>query len=174
MTELSRVPITGNGKLAQAMFAASTIPDCWMSETYFKKIGLGRDDIEQVPGITDAIPPYFSEDTVPILGIADRPLNLKIGDCPVIFKIQPFIIEVPNDRFWNQFHFTDMSMRRLEITYPHPINGITLGKADNFRVPLVPKTPKKPEDPYVMATLHLGPNSRNIGGWFDLMERRSK
>ena len=173
MTELSRVPITVNGKPAQALFTtASTIPDCWMSETYFKKIGLRRDDIEPVPGITDAIP-YVSEDTVPILGIADRPLNLKIGDCPKIFKIQPFIIEVPNDRFWNQFHFTDRFMRKLDISYP-TINGITIGKANDFRVPLVPKTPKRPEDPYVMATLHLGPNSQNTGGWFDLMERRRK
>ena len=172
MTDLPRVPITVNGKPAVAMFTASTIPDCWMSETYFKKIGLGRDDIEQVPGITDAIS-YISEDTTPILGIADRPLNLKIGDCPVIFKIQPFIIEVPNDRFWNQFHFTDLFMIRLGINrHPPPINGITIGKANDFRVPFVPKTPKNPEDPYVLATLHLGPNSQN-GGLSELMEKRS-
>ena len=91
----------------------------------------------------------------------------------MIFKIQPFIIAVPNDRFWNQFHFTEMFMRKFEISHP-TINGITIGKAGDFRVPLVPKTPKKPEDPYVMATLHLGPKSRNIGGWFDLMQRRRK
>merc|ERR1711963_1170195 len=152
----NRVPISVNGNCAEAVVSTgSNIPNCWMSFAYFSRIGFGRDNITQIPGV-DTVEDASGNECA-VLGVPNCVLDLKIGDCPTPFKVRPFIIEFGNEgyTFWNDFQLTGHNLRKWKIVFEGAKSRITIGIANGHQIRL---SRKRPNEPMYIASLFTGPS----------------